>query len=818
MLIHEERKASILYGINEVAAKVEGRNYIRVDLRESEAASFFSREENHLTLDFSPAVRYFFQKIKHLSTRNKKIKFTDNLDYFGGFPVIQVAQLGRRPYLTSLFKFIINSVDPAQIKSIDKYNWSEEIPELTDKSVNIYRMDEDFDEDEPEDVFFTDDNLLSEIIGVDPDKIYKFSAGMNKSGKLEIRKLLENLFVGLEAGDSDDLPSLCKKLNTFFAAFTEAKLTVYPYGLIYFLDSGQPTLQLRNDIRGIISDDKLDDLDDNHVFRSFFNGKSESIEPISNKILYTDKREPTKSQLEILSNSHSSRICAVTGPPGSGKTKVIKDIIINQLYHLALDIADASGSPSSQKHATIVTSTNNIAVDNALDFSFLNHDFLPCLIRLGNRKILRGQTFDFLQSYKMQLLRLDPHKSGSALKLAAKRLKEFESEEGEGGLMENNEEIIQVVFEVLTNWVGKNQEKAVRLIDKMMDDIEAMNSTRALYRWQNRELFFSMFPVVGTTLLSVKGLFPLESDLWGLTIMDEAGQCLPQNIVSVLYRTQRFISLGDVKQLEPIVNITSDEHSKIRSIANSPLSASIIENFIPFSDNLISVQHICESSEHQHLKLKEHFRCHPDIINFCSELCNYDLTVLTDLSGEHPTLNNKPYYYIDVEGGEISYSGSWLNKIEAQMVISSYFHLLRSGISPEDMAILTPFRGQMNYLLYEFRNMLNNRHIATPKRLNMNDILVNTAHRFQGGEREIVLFSPVTCSNQPNFLNSRVNILNVAVSRSKRHFLFIGSIANMKQGQYTSILADTILNKGVPLSVEVIETSPNTPQLPLDNF
>ncbi|MEO1367756.1 MAG: AAA domain-containing protein, partial [Acidobacteriota bacterium] len=57
-------------------------------------------------------------------------------------------------------------------------------------------------------------------------------------------------------------------------------------------------------------------------------------------------------------------------------------------------------------------------------------------------------------------------------------------------------------------------------------------------------------------------------------------------------------------------------------------------------------------------------------------------------------------------------------------------------------------------------------------------IAVGTVHTFQGGERPVMIFSPVVTRRQPGyFIDRRPNLLNVAVSRARDAFLVFGDLA-----------------------------------------
>ena len=64
-------------------------------------------------------------------------------------------------------------------------------------------------------------------------------------------------------------------------------------------------------------------------------------------------------------------------------------------------------------------------------------------------------------------------------------------------------------------------------------------------------------------------------------------------------------------------------------------------------------------------------------------------------------------------------------------------------------------------------------------------------HRFQGGERRVVLFSTVVSRPRSlSFINDRVNLMNVAISRAREQLLVIGAPDILMQGQFTRVLID----------------------------
>jgi superfamily I DNA and/or RNA helicase len=72
-------------------------------------------------------------------------------------------------------------------------------------------------------------------------------------------------------------------------------------------------------------------------------------------------------------------------------------------------------------------------------------------------------------------------------------------------------------------------------------------------------------------------------------------------------------------------------------------------------------------------------------------------------------------------------------------------------------------------------------------------VALGTVHRFQGGERSIVLFSSVvTHTASLAFLNSRPNLLNVAISRAQHHFVCLGHAPVLSQGPLSRLLVQDV--------------------------
>jgi superfamily I DNA and/or RNA helicase len=72
-------------------------------------------------------------------------------------------------------------------------------------------------------------------------------------------------------------------------------------------------------------------------------------------------------------------------------------------------------------------------------------------------------------------------------------------------------------------------------------------------------------------------------------------------------------------------------------------------------------------------------------------------------------------------------------------------------------------------------------------------LAVGTVHALQGAEKDIVIFSPVYGRNYsygPLFFNQSYNMLNVAVSRAKKHFFVFGNMALFKAEKFNTPVSD----------------------------
>ena len=106
------------------------------------------------------------------------------------------------------------------------------------------------------------------------------------------------------------------------------------------------------------------------------------------------------------------------------------------------------------------------------------------------------------------------------------------------------------------------------------------------------------------------------------------------------------------------------------------------------------------------------------------------------------------------------------------MVVDLVVMLLESGVPPESIGVISPYRAQGR----EIRNLLRR---VVPNRDSLRAIVVDTVERMQGQEREVILVSLATSS--PHFAAELADFffqpqrLNVTITRPRTKLIIVGS-------------------------------------------
>jgi hypothetical protein len=187
--------------------------------------------------------------------------------------------------------------------------------------------------------------------------------------------------------------------TTIESSLDEIKTSVETYNSAYKIDN-KPYLfeytgegfnyNLKKDFQAILT-----------YSQNYLNAENLAVQYISNKIYEAPRLflgalgsfPPTHTQSLALYQGMSNPITAVQGPPGSGKTSLIMNVVASQITKRALQIIRHS---DDLNNFTIITSTNNRAVNNAVEKLLeLNSEDKSgiCLVG-GNQKHIKEKTVE----------------------------------------------------------------------------------------------------------------------------------------------------------------------------------------------------------------------------------------------------------------------------------------------------------------------------------------------------------------------------------------------------------------------------------------
>jgi superfamily I DNA and/or RNA helicase len=285
------------------------------------------------------------------------------------------------------------------------------------------------------------------------------------------------------------------------------------------------------------------------------------------------------------------------------------------------------------------------------------------------------------------------------------------------------------------------------------------NKTRGNYTVKSYKLRFKEFiqeyPVILSTTHSIISSVT-ENYLFDYIIIDEASQVDLVTASLALACCKNVVIVGDVKQLPQIVSSDIEKFSNEMFYKNTLDEAynyskySIIASLMKlYGDNL------------PRTLLSEHYRCHPKIIRFCNEkYYNNELIVMTEESSKDIPLklyktapgNHARRENIDNEKG-------WYNIRQIEVIKDEILGQSNAQYKEASkIGIICPYRKQVT---------------ETNRLIGKSQLEVDTVHKFQGREKNTIIFS--TVANEINNFIDDANLINVAVSRAVKELIVVTS-------------------------------------------
>ena len=245
----------------------------------------------------------------------------------------------------------------------------------------------------------------------------------------------------------------------------------------------------------------------------------------------------------------------------------------------------------------------------------------------------------------------------------------------------------------------------------------------------------------------------------------------PECLVPIVSGAKQVILVGDHCQLGPVV--------MCKKAATAGLCQSLFERLV-----MLEVRPI---------RLQVQYRMHPELSRFPSNLF-YEGSLQNGVAHADRTRKDgfewpdpeKPMFFLCVNGQEeISASGtSFLNRTEAISVERIVTKFLKSGVTPDQIGVVTPYEGQRSYLV-QFMSFSG----TLPTKL-YQEVEIASVDAFQGREKDYIILSTVRANEHQGigFLNDPRR-LNVALTRAKYGVIIVGSpMALCRQPLWNNLL------------------------------
>ncbi|MDR2008354.1 MAG: DUF2726 domain-containing protein [Alphaproteobacteria bacterium] len=261
--------------------------------------------------------------------------------------------------------------------------------------------------------------------------------------------------------------------------------------------------------------------------------------------------------------------------------------------------------------------------------------------------------------------------------------------------------------------------------------------------WKNPKKFLQQYPVILSTTYSL--ISSLKNITYDYVIIDEASQVDIATGALALYCAKNIVVVGDLKQLPNIVDSEAEKSTDILFKKFGLAEAYRYKNH--------SILLSCAKLFPQvpRVLLREHYRCHPKIIEFCNQkFYNNQLIVLTE---EKSSQRQPLIFYKTVSG---NHDRNHVNQRQIDVIAKEIIPQQR--LENCDLGIVTPYRNQTNALQKTFAGT---------------QIVADTVDKFQGRENEVIILC--TVDNKISTFTDNPNRLNVAVSRAIDQLILVSS-------------------------------------------
>ncbi len=307
-------------------------------------------------------------------------------------------------------------------------------------------------------------------------------------------------------------------------------------------------------------------------------------------------------------------------------------------------------------------------------------------------------------------------------------------------------------------------------------------------QWLNRQtdILLRTYPVVASTCFSIRHNLA-EDTLLDWIIIDESSQVLLPEGMAALSKARNAVIVGDARQIGPIFQGWDESKRQPPAKRFDVRSMSLLD----------SVKAMTESEQVPSTLLKEHYRCHPAIIEFCNRMYyGGQLIPMRVPTEDAPDPLAIVYAAPGNHARRPARGGSFFSQREIEIIAQlEELRVIREGIGANDkdesgdfvLGVVTPFRVQATGLRQRIRADLGEGQHAR--------WLAETAHKFQGrGAGTVVLSTVLNAHDRAaarEFYDSDA-MTNVIVSRAKDRFIVVTTHGGVRLSRNIRTLLDYI--------------------------
>jgi len=289
-------------------------------------------------------------------------------------------------------------------------------------------------------------------------------------------------------------------------------------------------------------------------------------------------------------------------------------------------------------------------------------------------------------------------------------------------------------------------------------------------------------PLWLASVLGTPKRIPLDDGLFDLVIFDEASQCDIASAIPLFARARRSVVVGDDRQLAFIPSLGRKQDRNLMAAQGLPIGSMsrMAQSIRSLFDAAVRVKDV------PRVMLAQQYRSAGPIVDYISTefyggklRTAYDPATLRAPKGMKPGLA-----WTDVPAPVEPMSGN-VNRAEVSAVARHLKMLLVEQGYIGSVGVIAPFRSQVAALEAELASCIP----ATAREAA--DLRVATVDRFQGQERDLILFSPClgasSAESARTFVQRDLRRLNVAISRARAVAHVFGDLNFARSGKVAAL-------------------------------